>query len=293
MDVVDTWQARGRDRLLAGRRVFTIDEGPRDGGDEPPIVLLHGFPTCSFDWRAVLDRLVPTRRVLTLDLLGYGLSEKPDIAYPLGLQADIVNALLADAGLTGKGVALVTHDMGDSVGGELLARDLDGRLAATVVSRVLTNGSIYIEQAHPRVGQRLLLLVGDRSVPLPMVEALFRRGLPEVFGPHTPPSAEEMDAQWRLLSRDGGAQRYPRLIRYYRERSLRQPRWTGAIVRHPSPLHVVWGDRDPVAGMDMVTRLRDERPDLTLTVLEGIGHFPMIEAPERLADLILGATRPR
>ena len=289
MDVIDSWRARGRHRLLADRRVFTLDEGPRETADGPPILLLHGFPTCAFDWRGVIDRLSARRRVLALDLLGYGLSEKPDIAYPLGLQADVVDAFLVDAGLSGEAVALVTHDMGDSVGGELLARDLEGTLSASVAARVLANGSIFIGQANPRVGQRLLLAVGDRSLPLPMMERLFRKGLPEVFGPDTPPSAEEMDAQWHLLAHDGGAQRYPRLIRYYRERAVREDRWTGAIIAHPSPLAVVWGDADPVAGVDMVSRLVRERPATSVTVLEGIGHFPMIEAPERFADLVLAA----
>ncbi len=289
MDVVERWRARGTQRLLAGRRVFTIDTGDPAVVDGPPLLLVHGFPTCSFDWRHVIDALAARRRVLTLDLLGYGLSEKPDIAYPLALQADVVEAFVVDAGLAGADVAMVTHDMGDSVGGEVLARALDGDLPFDVVSRVLSNGSIIIEEANPRIGQRLLMAVGDRTVPLPMMERLFRRGLPEVFGPDTQPDREELDAQWTLLSTDGGQRLYPRLIRYYPERRARQHRWTGAIARHPSPLTVVWGDRDPVAGMVMVDRLRELRPDLSLRVLPGIGHFPMIEAPKAFAAAVLAA----
>ncbi len=287
MDVIKRWRGRGHDRLLAGRRVFTIDTGTPQGEDAPPLLLIHGFPTCSFDWRHIIDRLAARRRVLTLDLLGYGLSEKPDIAYPLSLQADIVQAFVVDVGLAGTDLALVTHDMGDSVGGEVLARSLEGTLPFAIVRRVLTNGSIFIEEANPTIGQRLLLRVGDRAVPLPLIERLFRRGLPQVFGSDTQPGAVELDAQWQLLATDGGQRLYPRLIRYYPERFVRQDRWTGAIARHSSPLAVVWGDQDPVAGLVMVDRLRAVRRDLTLTVLEGIGHFPMIEAPEAFGDAVL------
>src|SRR5438132_420427 len=80
----------------------------------------------SFDWRHVLDAFARDQRVVLVDLLGYGLSAKPDQAYSLFEQADIVEALARELGLDE--VALVTHDMGDSVGGELLARSLDRTL---------------------------------------------------------------------------------------------------------------------------------------------------------------------
>ena len=108
--------------------------------------MLHGFPTHSFDYRAVLDGLRRNRRVLLLDFLGYGLSAKPDIGYKLATQADIVVGFTAGLGLAE--VALLTHDMGDTVGGELLARQIAGEWPIDVTRRVLANGSIYIEMAH-------------------------------------------------------------------------------------------------------------------------------------------------
>ena len=64
------------------------------------------------------------------DLLGFGLSDKPDQRYSLFEQADLVEAVAGDLGLDE--VALLTHDMGDSVGGELLARSIDGTLSFDV-----------------------------------------------------------------------------------------------------------------------------------------------------------------
>ena len=75
---------------------------------------------------AVVDRLAVDRRVVLFDLLGYGLSEKPDLSYRLALQADIAVALVGRLGLDH--LALLTHDVGDTVGGELLARQLEGIL---------------------------------------------------------------------------------------------------------------------------------------------------------------------
>jgi len=76
--------------------------------------VLHGFPTSSYDFHFVIDSLAAKRRVLALDMLGYGLSDKPDVAYTMALQADIVAAFVADAGV--ERLALLTHDMGDTVG---------------------------------------------------------------------------------------------------------------------------------------------------------------------------------
>ena len=62
-------------------------------------------------------------------------------------------------------LALLTHDMGDTVGGELLARRAEGAWAVEVTRRVLTNGSIYIDQAHLTNGQQFLLGLPDEMLP--------------------------------------------------------------------------------------------------------------------------------
>ena len=74
-----------------------------------------------------------------------------------------------------------------------------------------------------------------------------------------------------------------RTIRYIEDRRAREARYTGAIERHPSPLHVVWGRDDPVAVYAMTERLLAARPDATLVTLDGVAHWPMIEDPEGFA----------
>ena len=97
--------------------------------------------------------------MLLLDFLGYGFSAKPDQAYTLAEQADVVVAFTAALGIDR--LALLSHDMGDTVGGELLARQLDGTWPVEVTRRVLTNGSIYIGMAQLSPGQQLLLALPD------------------------------------------------------------------------------------------------------------------------------------
>ena len=103
-------------------------------------------------------------RVVAVDFLGFGLSDKPDLRYRMRMQADVVEGVAPELGLTS--VALLTHDMGDTVGGELLARSLEGTLPFAVTRRVLTNGSIYIDMAHLTTGQQLLLSLDDAPTEL-------------------------------------------------------------------------------------------------------------------------------
>jgi pimeloyl-ACP methyl ester carboxylesterase len=280
------WESIGRHRDLGGHRIFTIDAPATGPEAHEPLLILHGFPSSSFDFAAVLDRLRAHRRVVLLDFLGYGLSAKPDQPYTMALQADLAAAFVAELGIDT--LALLTHDMGDTVGGELLARRADGTWPVTVTRRVLTNGSIYIEQAQLTNGQQLLLSLPDALLPpeIPIDAASLTRSLRETFSARTnfpvegwpedplPAMAEQ------ILSGDGHRV-LPRLIRYIEERRANQARFTGAIETDPSPLHVVWGQDDPIAIAPMVDTLLAARPDASVERLDGVGHYPMVEAPAR------------
>ncbi len=91
----------------------------------------------------------------------------------------------------------------------------------------------------------------------------------------------ELEAHAQLVAHEGGNRLLPRTIRYIEERRRHQDRYTGAIERHPSPLTVVWGRDDPIAVVEMVERLRGRRPDAEVRILDDVGHYPMIEAPDR------------
>jgi pimeloyl-ACP methyl ester carboxylesterase len=286
------WEAIGTHRDLCGHRIFTID-APAVGPEvHEPLLILHGFPTSSYDYAAVLDGLRAGRRVLLLDGLGYGLSGKPDLHYTMALQADIAQAFVAELGLTS--LALMTHDMGDTVGGELLARRAEGSWKAEVTRRVVTNGSIYIEQAHLTNGQLFLLGLPDERLgaDAPISAETLTRSLRDTFSPSTtmpaegsaedplPPTVEQ------ILFNDGHLV-LPRLIRYIEERRQNERRFTGAIEADPSPLHIVWGLDDPIAVAPMVDTLVAARPDATAVRLDGVGHYPMVEAPDRFTEAVL------
>jgi pimeloyl-ACP methyl ester carboxylesterase len=285
--LAEAWRARGQVRVLDGRDIFVVDVPARRSTDRPPLLVLHGFPTSSFDFHLVVDRLAETRRVVLFDMLGFGLSAKPDLSYDMGLQADLAMALVD--GLGWDRLGLLTHDVGDTVGGELLARQLEGGWHVEITDRTLTNGSIYIGMAHLSAGQLFLLDLPDERLAVEHApdQATVVGGITATFSPAAVPDEEETTAQWQMMAQDGGHRLLPRLIRYIEERRRHESRFTGAIEDHPSPLAGVWGQDDPIADVAMTERLRRARPDVRLEVLEGVGHYPMVEAPDRFVEAVL------
>jgi pimeloyl-ACP methyl ester carboxylesterase len=285
----DEWESRGEYVDLDGRRVFVVDVPAAAPATGPPLFVLHGFPTCSADWRHVLEPLAAERRVVLFDFVGFGLSDKPDMRYSIRGHADVAERVADERGL--REVTLLTHDMGDSVGGELLARDLDGVLGFTITQRVLTNGSIYLDLAQLTAGQQMLLALDDAGFDLATLGLDpgdgFRSGVGGTFSAHRPASAEELALQWELARRHDGHTLLARTIRYIEDRRAEEHRYTGAIEEHPSPVGVVWGRHDPVAVHAMAERFVARRTDARLVTLEDAGHYPMVEDPVAFSTAVL------
>jgi pimeloyl-ACP methyl ester carboxylesterase len=278
------WRERGRERTLCGHRIFTVDIPAVGPERRPPLLLLHGFPSSSFDFHRIADRLAADRRLLLFDMLGYGLSDKPDLAYSLGLQADVAMALVDRLGVAR--LDLLTHDVGDTVGGELLARQLEGGWEVEITGRTLTNGSIYVDLTRLSPGQQVLLGLADERLAEGLDRSTVMAGVVATFSPAAVVGDEELEAQWEMIDLLDGTRLLPRLIRYVEERRRNGERCTGAIERHPSPLGVVWGRDDPIAVAAMADRLVRRRPGTNLTVLDGVGHYPMVEAPDRFLEAV-------
>jgi pimeloyl-ACP methyl ester carboxylesterase len=272
---------------LCGSGIFTVDVPAARPSDAAPLLVLHGFPTSSFDFYRVVDALATDRRVVLFDMLGFGLSSKPDRPYRLVDQADLAVALVAELGIDRLG--LLTHDIGDTVGGELLARQLEGAWDVEITDRTLTNGTIYMDLVRLSDGQKLLeALPDERLAPGILDRDAVLGGLVGTFSDSAHVPAAELEAAWELISHDGGERLLPRLARYIDERRHLEHRFTPPLVDHPSPLTVVWGTDDPIAVPAMADRLARARPDARVVLLDGVGHYPMVEAPDRL----LGAMAP-
>ncbi len=269
---VDAWRAAGTYVRWREHTIFARVDGPRGA---PPLVLIHGFPSASWDWWPLWGALAADFRVVACDLLGLGLSAKPRGRYSVMAQTDLVEAVAAWAGVTR--AAVLAHDYGDTVAQELLARQREGGpLRLTGVA--FLNGGLFPEAHRARPIQQLL------ASPLgPLVARLsshrtFVRSMRAIAGDR-PPSDAELDVLWQLASHAGGVRAMPGLLGYLEERRRHRARWVGALVDSPVPLRLVDGLADPVSGAHMAARYRAVVPRADVVELPGVGHYPQLEAP--------------
>lgn len=254
-------------------------------GKAPTVLLLHGYPSSSYDFREVLPHL-GRQAWVTMDFLGFGLSDKPrPHRYSLLEQADLVQTVV---GVTTTGpVVVLAHDMGTSVTTELLARDLDARLPFELRRAVLSNGSVILDRASLRPIQKVLRgPLGPVAARL-IRQGGFKRGFGRLFSPEHPLSPDEAAAQWELLCYNDGNHIAHLLISYLEERVRYAQRWHGAVGEWPKPLGFVWGLADPVATTNVLDGLRELRPSAGVVELSGLGHYPQIEDPKAYADAAL------
>ncbi|HEX9697088.1 MAG TPA: alpha/beta hydrolase [Actinomycetota bacterium] len=279
---VESWRNAGSFLDVDGRSVFVTGEGDR-GSD---VLILHGFPASSYDWRNVIPHLAGKARVTAFDFLGYGLSDKPaDPRVTLFDQADLAEQIAAEHDI--ERCAIVAHDMGDTVAAELIHRHNAGELSFEIDRVILTNGSIYIDMAQLSPGQQLLLQLPDE----PLAESLpldgFKPGIADTFSKEHQPSDAEVEAMIALIALGGGDRLLPRLIRYIEERRANQERWTDALNEYTGLLYAIWGEQDPIAVVAMAHELKAQRPMTRVETWPDVGHWPEIEVPERLAGAIM------
>ncbi len=278
---VRDWQARGESKEFRGHAIHCF----RRQGEGPLLLLLHGFPSSSYDWRLLLDEL-PGRNVLAFDFLGFGLSAKPrDHDYSLFWQADLTEELVRRHG-GGRPVQVIAHDMGTSVANELMARDLEGRLEMEIAGIVLFNGSMVLEAASPTPAQKALRSRFGPLVARLSSERFFRHQFGSVFSAAHPLGDEEAADQWSLVCHDGGRTLGHRLISYMDQRETHAERWHGAIRDWPGALSLAWGLRDPVATTAVLAALRKLRPGVPVGELPELAHYPQLEDPRRLAQAL-------
>ncbi|HEY8763353.1 MAG TPA: alpha/beta hydrolase [Solirubrobacteraceae bacterium] len=277
---VHEWRSGGEMIEHGPYRLFVRDQA----GSGPPVLLLHGYPSSSYDWRQLIARL-PGQRITSFDFLGFGLSDKPkQHLYSLLAQADLAEALAMRHG--DEPILLVAHDMGTSVATELLARDLTGRLPFKLAGVLLLNGSMVIERASLTISQKLLRSrLGPIAARLSN-ERIFRAQFARIFSDEHPLSAQEAADQWALLAHNDGHRILDRLTFYLHERVRYAERWHGALRDWDGRLELCWAGRDPVCTEAVLQAVLALRPDTPLTRLPELGHYPQLEDPAVVADLV-------
>lgn len=274
---VQEWRSLGTFREIGGHRLFVVDSG---GRRLPTLLLIHGFPTASWDYAGLYKALARSHRIIAPDLLGFGFSDKPaGHLYSIVEQAGLLDELLKALDVPKADV--LAHDYGDSVAQELLARQRAGELETGLSSVCFLNGGLFPETHRPRLIQRLLLTPLGPLIGRTMTRRAFDRSMRGVFAPDTPPSKAELDGFWQLINEGHGRRVVHKLLRYIPERVAMRERWVDALKHARIPLGFINGTADPVSGEAMVCRFEEVvGTNRFVRRLADVGHYPQVERPE-------------
>lgn len=285
------WKSKGEYITVNNQKLFVIDTGLNTTkDDEKPekiMVILHGYPTSSYDYYKVLPELALHYRVIVHDHLGFGFSDKPlDSSYSLLEQADLALQLWKQLGL--KKVTLLAHDYGTSVATEILARDNANELDVEIEKLILCNGSMHIELSQLRTIQKLLKnkWVGN-YVAMLMTYPIFKKNLRNVYHDASKVTDKELKDMWNQIEYNQGRKVIHKLSQYINERYTYWDRWIGALKETKIDTKIIWAKNDPVAVAAIADLIATEIPNNQLYWVENTGHFPMLENPDEWIKLVL------
>jgi pimeloyl-ACP methyl ester carboxylesterase len=292
---LERWRSSGRTFDYLGFEVFYRHEGTG-----PVLLLVHGYPFSSYDWHAIWQALSERFTLIAPDMLGMGFSAKPvEYDYSVHDHADMHEALLEHLGVSE--LHVLAHDIGDSVGQELLSRFEERREHSRpyeIRSITWLNGGMFVEAYRPRVIQKLTARtpLGGLFARYPRLflsDAVLRPAVREVFGPNTKPSDELWRRFSELLDYNDGRRVAHKVGRFILDRYRHRNRWVRAMRETRVPMRFIDGPYDPNSGRHMAARYAELIPEPDVVLLgDEIGHWPQIEDPEGVLTHLLEFVEP-
>ena len=262
-------------------------------GSGPALLLLHGLGCDHTTWNPVIDRLAETHTVIAPDLLGHGLSDKPRADYSVGGYANGMRDLLSVLGI--ERVTVVGHSLGGGV-------------------------AMQFAYQYPERTERLLLVSpgGLGREVTPLIRCITTPGFHQVMGVLTRrPLRQAITTSMRVASAVGPSLTHdldevaeivdtfadPRARAATRHVVSAVVDWKGQIITMTDrayltrsvPTLIVWGTADHVIPARHAARAQAAAPGIRVALVEGAGHFPHKDDPQRFAELVedfLATTEP-
>ena len=281
-----------RRTTIGGVDIFYREAGPA----EAPVVLLpHGYPCSSYEFRNYMRHLGERWRLLAPDFPGSGYSATPEtFAYDF----DGFSAFLEDfAGNLGVGrFALYLHDFGSWIGLRLAMRD-PSRIAALIVQ----NGDIYEDVLGPKYAGLREIWKMDRTAGLAKLHEFVSRDhfRDEFLNDVRPDLAERIppdlwELHWPLMTeqrRDNAA----RIIYDLKDNLAWFPRYQAYLREHRPPTLILWGPQDGYMPEESARAWLRDLPDAELHLLDG-GHWlletNLAEAVDLTGDFLKRVHKP-
>lgn len=271
---------------IDGHKIFYRESGD---ADRPTILLLHGYPSSSHEYRELIPLLSGYFHVVAPDNLGSGYSDKPSpsgMTYTFDVLAEHVHGLMNKLGIAR--YVIYMHDFGAPVGFRVMARAPD-RVAAII----LQNANAYIEGMPESKREFFDRASTDRSAQnLAALRdftaaAAIRDGqyLRDVKGREAIVSPDSWTHDAHFLESDAERMIQVQLFQDYKTNLDAYPEWQRLLRQHQFPALVVWGQRDPVFTTAGARAYLRDLPKAELHLLDA-GHFAVEEQPVEIARYI-------
>lgn len=257
-----------------GVRSPVLQAGPADAHEA--VVFLHGNPGSGHDWDHLLAPVGQFARAVAPDMPGYGAADKPaDFDYSNPGYAAHLDGLLERLGI--RRAHLVLHDFG---GGWGLTWATEHPQAFASVTLINTGALVgYRWHRYARIWRTPVLgALFMASANRPSVRAVLKRENPKL-------PREALD---RIVEQSVARETKRAALRLYRAAA---PEHFEALVEPlralDRPALVIWGDDDAYVPPEQADRQRQSFPSAEVHHLEGHGHWPFLEDPDRVADLVV------
>ena len=266
------------------------------GGDGKPMLMVHGLGGSALNWMAVGPEIAKHYHAIALDLVGFGQTPLYNRSAAVGANAELVHDFIEK--VIGEPVVL----MGNSMGGHIAIIEAADH-PTWVTDCVLVDPAVPIPIRQVRRPPPAMLgLAAAASIP-GLAEVVFDRRVREL-GPEklvelslalvcADPSRVDpavVEAHVQLTRERGhlGAQNSRAFLQASRSIALRMadPRFWARVKRITAPTLVIHGSLDRVIPLSAARELVRRRPDWTLSVLEGVGHVPMMETPDLFLSVL-------
>ena len=259
---------------IDGMRLHWAELG--DATDTVPVVLLHGIVDAHLTWKPVGGALATDRRVLMPDLLGCGLSERPDASYELGWHARVIARWLETLGL--ESVDVVGHSFGGGVAQMLLLE------CPTRIRRMVLVASGGLGRS---VGFWLRLATLPRVVEL-FGQPFMAFGTRRALGGASAISKQDIAELSALNAQPGSARAFARTVRdvidWRGQRRVFSQR-AHEVTQLP-PVAVLWGNRDAIIPIAHAKAFTDSVEGVVFKQFDGCGHYLHQEQPEAFVTAV-------
>ncbi len=259
-----------------------------EAGQGPPVILIHGFGGSMWQWEYQHAALAPTHRVINLDLLGSGLSDKPDLAYTPDQMVEIFLGFMDALGLPRASL------VGNSMGGGLA-------IAMAVAHPERVDRLVLIGGLPDRIHEKLTSPLIRRSIetraPIWLIQVgnwlagrgLTERVLQEIVHDHSLLTPLVIERSYRNRQTPG-------LLRPLMTMARNLQQWEEGFARRlheiQKPTLILWGEEDRVFPPEVGRGLQAAIPGSKLVVIPKAGHIPQWERPDEVNKILVEYLQP-